>query len=434
MRVLGMILAGGEGSRLAPLTVERAKPAVPFAGKYRIVDFVLSNFVNSGIYALYVLTQFKSQSLVEHLQEAWQFSGILPDAFVIPAPAQMRRGRVWYRGTADAVYQNLHLIRRADPEYVAVFGADHVYRMHMGQMVDYHEAKRADVTVAVRPVPLAEATAFGILSVDRDGRVTGFAEKPRRPQPMPGYPELALASMGNYLFGPDALIEAVEADAAQETAHDFGRDIIPALIGERRVYAYDFRHNRIPGILPGEDPTYWRDVGTVEAYFEAHMELLGEAPPIDLRNRRWPIRTATYSDPPASLLGADGGGPVDCLVAEGALVVGSQVRRCILGRNVTVHRGCSLEEVVVNDGAEIGEGARIRRAILDKGALIPRGVTVGFDRKAEERLYHVTPTGITVVPRGPLGKSRKLAERGKGGPGAGAAHPAAPAAVAEAVR
>jgi len=293
MRVLGVILAGGEGSRLAPLTIERAKPAVPFAGKYRIVDFVLSNFLNSGIYALYVLTQFKSQSLVEHIQDGWQFSGILPDHFVIPVPAQMRRGRVWYRGTADAVYQNLHLIRRADPEYVAVFGADHVYRMHVGQMVDYHEAKQADVTVAVRPVALSEATAFGILSVDRDGRVIGFAEKPRRPQPMPGHPDVALASMGNYLFRPDLLWEILEADASRDTAHDFGRDIVPALIGDRRVYAYDFRHNRIPGSLPGEDPAYWRDVGTLEAYFEAHMELLGERPPINLRNRRWPIRTAT---------------------------------------------------------------------------------------------------------------------------------------------
>jgi glucose-1-phosphate adenylyltransferase len=399
MRVLGMIMAGGEGKRLFPLTAERAKPAVPFAGKYRIVDFVLSNFINSGIYALYVLTQFKSQSLVEHLQEGWQFGGILGDHFVIPVPAQMRRGRVWYRGTADAVHQNLHLISRASPEYVAVFGADHVYRMHIGQMVDYHEARRSDLTVAVRPVPLREATAFGIVAVNEDGRVIGFAEKPRHPQPIPGEPTLALASMGNYLFRPDLLVEALETDAPRETAHDFGRDILPSLIGSHRVYAYDFRQNRIPGVLPGGDPTYWRDVGTIEAYFEAHMELLGERPSLNLRNRRWPIRTATYSDPPSSILCEHGGGVVDSLVAEGCTVLGGQVCRSILGRNVVVHRGALVEGAIVNDGTEIGEGAQIRRAILDKGAVIPPGARIGYDSMADRGLYHVSEAGITVVPR-----------------------------------
>lgn len=399
MRVLGIILAGGEGRRLVPLTSDRAKPAVPFAGKYRIIDFVLSNFINSGVYALYVLTQFKSQSLVGHLHEGWQFGSLLTDHFVTPVPAQMRRGRVWYRGTADAVRQNLQLIRRADLEYVAVFGADHVYRMHVGQMVDYHETKQADVTVAVRPVPLAEASALGVLTMDRGGRVSGFAEKPLHPAPFPGYPDLALASMGNYLFRPELLEEALDADASRDTAHDFGGDIVPSLIGTHRVYAYDFRHNRIPGILPGEDPSYWRDVGTLEAYFEAHMELLGEHPPINLRNRRWPIRTATYSDPPAMLLGGDGTGIVNCLVAEGCAVLGGEARRSVLGRNVVVHRGCLIEEAIVNDGVEIGEGARIRRAIVDKGAFIPAGSRIGYDPEADRRFFHVTSSGITVIPR-----------------------------------
>lgn len=418
MQVLGVIMAGGEGSRLAPLTAERAKPAVPFAGKYRIVDFVLSNFINSGIFRLYVLIQFKAQSLVEHLQEAWQFSGILRDHFVIPVPAQMRRGRVWYRGTADAVYQNLHLIHRAAPDCVAVFGADHVYRMHIGQMVESHAATGADVTVAVRPVPLAGARAFGVLSVDGDGRVTGFAEKPRHPQPMPGEPGLALASMGNYLFRPDLLVEALEADAARDTAHDFGRDIVPALIRGHRVYAYDFRQNRIPGTLPGEDPTYWRDVGTVEAYFEAHMELLGEKPPLNLHNRPWPIRTATYSDPPATLLGREGSSLANCLVAEGCTVLGGQVHRSVLGRNVVVHAGCTIEEAIINDGAMIGEGAQVRRAIVDKGAVVPPGARIGYDREADRRLYHVSEAGITVVPRAPLRKPQGPSGTGRT-PGAG---------------
>lgn len=417
MQTLGMIMAGGEGKRLFPLTAERAKPAVPFAGKYRIIDFVLSNFINSGIYGLYVLTQFKAQSLVEHLQEGWQFGGILSDHFVIPVPAQMRRGRVWYRGTADAVHQNLHLIRRWDPEYVAVFGADHVYRMHVGQMVDFHEAKRADVTVAARPVPLSEARAFGVLSVDRDGRIIGFAEKVRNPPAIPGQPDLALASMGNYLFHPELLIEALEADAARESAHDFGRDIIPSLIAGHRVYAYDFRHNRIPGVLPGGDPTYWRDVGTIEAYFDAHMELLGERPPLNLRNRRWPIRTVTFSDPPATLLGMDRSGVENSLVVEGCAILGGKIRQAVLGRNVLVDRDGFVEEAVVNDGALIGEGARIRRAILDKRVVIPPGARIGYDAEADRRRYHVSEAGITVVPRTPLHPPegfRDIAE-GRGG-------------------
>jgi glucose-1-phosphate adenylyltransferase len=404
-----MILAGGEGKRLFPLTAERAKPAVPFAGKYRIIDFALSSFINSGIYAVYVLTQFKAQSLVEHLQEGWQFGGILSDHFVIPVPAQMRRGRVWYRGTADAVYQNLHLIRRAGPEYVAVFGADHVYRMHVGQMLDFHEAKRADVTVAARPVPLAEAKAFGVLTVDQDCRIIGFAEKVRNPPPIPGQPDLAFASMGNYLFRPDLLMEALEADASQDTAHDFGRDIIPSLIRRRRVYAYDFRHNRIPGVLPGGDPTYWRDVGSIEAYFDAHMELLGERPPLNLRNRHWPIRTATYSDPPAAILRMDGSGVENSLLAEGCAVLGGVVRNAVLGRNVVVHRGAIVEDAVVNDWAEIGEGARVRRAILDKGAVASPAARIGYDGEAGGRSYHVSETGITVVPRAPLHPPPKAA-------------------------
>ena len=301
MEVLGMVLAGGRGERLYPLTRDRAKPAVPFGGKYRIIDFVLSNFVNSGIYSIYVLTQFKAQSLMEHLQEGWQISGLLRDDFVIPVPAQMRSGVDWYRGTADAVYQNLHLIRRADPKSVAIFGADHVYKMNIRQMVEYHWQKEAEVTVAALPVRLHEATQFGVMEVDDEWRILGFEEKPERPKSIPSEPDWALVSMGNYIFETKLLLETLEDDAAKaQSSHDFGRDIPPRLVKEgRRVHAYDFRKNRIPTPLKGEEPSYWRDIGTIEAYYEANMELRAVDPSLKLSNQSWPIRTVIYGYPPA---------------------------------------------------------------------------------------------------------------------------------------
>ena len=269
-RILGIIMAGGKGERLHPLTRERSKPAVPFGGKYRIVDFVLSNFVNSGIFSIYVLVQYKSQSLIEHLQIGWRHGGLLRDHFISIVPPQMRMGEMWYRGTADAVAQNLHLIQDFNPDMVAIFGADHIYRMDLNQMLTFHQEAQADVTVAARPVAVGEAAQFGVLAVDRHGRVVEFTEKPPRPSPMPGDSARALVSMGNYLFDRRVLVEALVDDARRSTEHDFGRSIIPELVESGRVFAYDFQQNEVPGVKPYEEHGYWRDVGTVQAYWDAH--------------------------------------------------------------------------------------------------------------------------------------------------------------------
>jgi len=288
-RVLGIVMAGGRGDRLQPLTRSRSKAAVPFGARHRLIDYVLSNFVNSGIYALYVLVQYKSQSLIEHVSGTWRIGGRLPETFVTVVPPQMRGGETWYRGTADAVFQNLNLIRDFGPELVAVFGADHVYRMDLRHMIQFHLASRADVSVAARPVPLAEASEFGVITTGADGRINAFAEKPRSPEPMPGDPTSALGSMGNYVFATEVLVDALREDAARQSDHDFGRTIIPELLRRHRLFAYNFRDHRVPGVRPHEEPAYWRDVGTIRSYYEAQMDQLGAAPAFDLDNPRWPI-------------------------------------------------------------------------------------------------------------------------------------------------
>lgn len=403
MDVLGIILAGGRGERLYPLTQDRAKPAIPFGGKYRIIDFVLSNFVNSGIYSIYVLTQFKSQSLMEHLQEAWQISDVLGDRFIIPVPAQMRRDEGWYQGTADSVFQNLYLIERHNPEVVAVFGADHVYRMNVRQMIEEHRAKQAEVTVAVLPVRIEEGSAFGIVSVDQDMGIVGFDEKPSAPKPIPGEPAYCLASMGNYIFGKTALIEALEADD-QDTAsnHDFGKDILPTLISKKRLYAYDFRKNRIPLPFKGEESSYWRDVGTIEAYFEANMDLRSVDPSFNLYNRSWPLRTAGYGEPPAKFVFEEEGRrgvAINSIVEEGTIISGSEVYRSVIGRNVRIHSYSVIDNSIVMDWVEIGRNCKIRRTIIDKHNTIPPDTVIGYDTKKDKERYFVSEGGIVVVPR-----------------------------------
>ncbi|HEX4835265.1 MAG TPA: sugar phosphate nucleotidyltransferase, partial [bacterium] len=294
-RILGVVLAGGKGERLYPLTKERSKPAVPFGSKYRIVDFVLSNFINSGIYSLYILVQYKSQSLIDHIRRGWRSSALVDEHFVITVPPQMRWGESWYRGTADAVFQNMNLIRDIDPDLVAIFGADHVYRMDLRQMVDAHLDRRADVTVAALPVPIETASVFGILETDDDGRIIGWEEKPAEPRPMPRHPAKALSSMGNYVFSAEVLADVLAEDARRSTDHDFGRTIIPELYPYARVFAYDFLQNEIPGLHPTEERGYWRDVGTIEAYWRANMDLLGESPALDLDNPRWPILAPPFA-------------------------------------------------------------------------------------------------------------------------------------------
>ena len=404
MYVLGIIMAGGKGERLSPLTEHRAKPAVPFGGRYRIIDFVLSNFVNSGILSLYVLTQFRAQSLLEHLDRGWRTTDFLSDHFVTPVPAQMRLGTDWYQGTADAVYQNLYLIERHNPKLIAVFGADHIYRMNIRQMIDDHQRNSADVTVAALPVKIADASQFGIMEVDDEWRIVGFEEKPSRPKSIPGEPEYALASMGNYIFNADLLVRMLAADNEDpSSAHDFGHNILPRLFKHGTVYAYDFRKNRVPSTQKGEEPSYWRDLGTVEAYYEASMDLCSVDPSFNLYNRSWPLRTVGFGDPPAKFVfdwPDRQGMAVNSIVAEGTIVSGSHVRNCVVGRNVRIHSYSRIEDSVIMDWTEIGRGCKIRRAIIDKSNVIPQGTEIGYDPEQDRQRYHVSEGGIVVLRRG----------------------------------
>ncbi|MGH7332280.1 MAG: glucose-1-phosphate adenylyltransferase [Candidatus Rokuibacteriota bacterium] len=396
-RVLAMIMAGGKGERLHPLTRERSKPSVPFGGRYRIIDFVLSNLINSGVFSLYVLVQYRSQSLIEHLRMAWRMTGILSDAFIAVVPPQMRTGEAWYRGTADAVLQNLHLIDDFGPDVVVVFGADHIYRMDISQMLTFHLESGAEVTVAARPVRLEQASAFGVLSIESQHRVVEWAEKPRVPRGMPSDPTRALVSMGNYIFSRQALVDTLLDDARRSTDHDFGRSIIPEMVPAGRVFAYDFQDNEVPGVKPYEEPGYWRDVGTIESYWEAHMDLLGESPRFDLDNRRWPIQAGTHPGPPARFIGGD----VDnSLIAEGSLIKRATIRNSILGRNVWVNEGARIEDSIVMDYTSVGKGAHIRRAIIDRYNIIPADREIGGDREQDRLHYHVDSAGLVVVPRG----------------------------------
>lgn len=399
-KVLGIILAGGKGTRLYPLTKERSKPAVPFGGKYRICDFVLSNFVNSGIYSIYVLTQFKSQSLLQHLREAWQFSNLLNSQFIIPVPAQMRKGEHWYKGTSDAIYQNIHLLELSRPEMVAVFGADHIYRMDVSQMVRYHQENGAKGTIAALPLPVSEAGEFGTMAIDENWRILDFKEKTPNPPEIPGRPGWTLASMGNYIFDTEILVQELRRDAANpNSAHDFGRNMLPEMIHEHPLYAYDFLSNVVPGELP-ENRGYWRDVGTIEAYYDASMDLRSVKPALNLYNYQWPLRTAEYPQGPTKFtFDEEGrrGHALNSVVAEGCILAGGEVRNSVLGRRVFIDNGAVVEDSIVMDGCYIGAGAKIRRAIVDKNARVQAGETVGFDPAHDREKHHVSQTGIVVV-------------------------------------
>jgi len=402
LRVMAFILAGGKGTRLYPLTKERAKPAVPFGGRYRIVDFVLSNFINSGIYSIYVLIQFKSQSLLQHLRDGWEFTGLLKNHFVIPVPAQMRnQGEFWYRGTADAIYQNMNLIEQANPDLVCIFGADHIYRMNIRDMIEFHVKKAAEVSIAAIPVEKSLASEFGVIEADENGTILGFHEKNPDAPTMPGDPNRVYASMGNYIFSTGRLLRELAADAKREdSTHDFGRDILPGLIGRSAMMAYDFQTNNIPGDPPGQ-PAYWRDVGTIEAYYDANMDLRAVTPQLNLYNRRWPLRTAGYDDPPAKFVLDEEGGrrgeAVNSIVAGGSIVSGGMVRNSILGRGVRIHDFAVVEDSILFDNCIVGKRAQVRRAILDKNVIIPDGARIGFDPEEDKKHYHVTETGIVVI-------------------------------------
>ena len=403
-KILGMIMAGGKGERLYPLTKDRTKPAVPFGGKYRLVDFVLSNFLNSGIYALYVLTQFKAQSLIEHLQDGWQLGQVMRDHFIVTVPAQMRLGESWYKGTADAIYQNLNLIKRFHPDIVAVFGADHIYRMDIRQMVKFHVKNNADVTVAAVPVPIKKAAQLGIIDVEKDGLITGFQEKPRKPHSIPGRPNEALASMGNYLFNTEVLISELKENALRkETQHDFGKDIIPDLYQKKRVFAYDFKENKIPGEESLKETGYWRDIGTIENYYQANMDLRAIIPSFNLYNPRWPIKTTSYTElPPAKFVfnqHGRQGAALNSIICEGTIVSGGEIKDSVVGRNVFIHSYSEINQSILMDNVEVGRHARITHTIIDKNVKIPQGTVIGYNLEEDRKKYHVSPEGIVVIPR-----------------------------------
>ena len=401
LRVLGIVLAGGKGTRLYPLTKERAKPAVPFGGKYRIIDFVLSNFINSGVYSIYVLTQFKSQSLLQHLAEGWQFGGLLRNQFIIPVPAQMRSaGETWYQGTADAIYQNVNLVEQADPHVVAIFGGDHIYRMNLNGMIEFHEQKSAAVTVAAIPVDKKFATEFGVIETAPDGRIIAFHEKRADAPTIPGDSGRVYASMGNYVFSTRTLLRELYEDAANPaSSHDFGRDILPKLAGNSDVFAYNFQTNRIPGEA-ADSAAYWRDVGTIDAYYDANMDLRTVKPALNLYNRQWPLRTASYPEPPAKFTFDEEnrrGEAIDSICSGGCILSGGKVKNSVLFRGVRVHAGALVEDCLILDNCDIGRRARVRRAILDKNVRVPPDACIGYDLDSDRRFHHVTDSGIVVV-------------------------------------
>jgi glucose-1-phosphate adenylyltransferase len=398
-----MVLAGGEGKRLWPLTADRAKPAVPFGGIYRLIDFVLSNLVNAGLDRVVVLTQYKSHSLNRHISTNWRMSSLL-GSYVTPVPAQQRLGPRWFAGSADAIYQSLNLVFDEQPAYVVVFGADHVYRMDARQMLNQHIASGAGVTVAGLRVPREQARAFGVIQTDDGLRIDGFLEKPEDPAGLPDDPDSVLASMGNYVFSTHVLVDAVKRDAFDESSnHDLGGDVIPSLVDQGIVHVYDFAQNAVPGATE-KDAGYWRDVGTLEAYHDAHMDLVSTRPVFNLWNYEWPILAATPPLPPAKFVYDEPGrvgSAIESLVSPGCIVSGARVRRSVLSPGVDIHTGSEIDESVLLHGVDVGRGAVLRRVIVDKGVAIPPGVQIGVDHDADrERGFFVSEGGITVIGKG----------------------------------
>ncbi|QNE89322.1 glucose-1-phosphate adenylyltransferase [Corynebacterium incognita] len=393
--VLAIVLAGGEGKRLFPLTEDRAKPAVPFGGTYRLVDFVLSNLVNAGYMKIAVLTQYKSHSLDRHISQAWNVSGPTQQ-YIASVPAQQRRGKRWYNGSADAIVQSLNLIYDEKPDYVIVFGADHVYRMDPSQMVEEHIATGKACSVAGIRVPRAEAHAFGCIQADGMGTITEFLEKPADPPGTPDDPDMTYASMGNYVFTTDALIEALLSDEMnEESAHDMGGDIIPYFVAKDEAHVYDFSANEVPGATD-RDRGYWRDVGTIDSFYEAHMDLISVHPVFNLYNRLWPIHSTDVSNfPPAKFV--QGGIAQASMVAPGCIISGGTVRNSVLASDVHVGEGANVEGSVLMPGVRVGKGAVVRHAILDKNVYVHDGEIIGVDRGLDESRFTISAGGVVVV-------------------------------------
>ncbi len=399
IKTLAMVLAGGKGERLYPLTEHRTKPAVPFGGIYRLIDFVLSNLVNSGIHQIYVLTQYKAQSLLRHLQQGWVGTYPMNGLFILPVPAQMRVSESWYLGTTDAIFQNIYLIQQINPDLVLVFGADHVYFVDVSQMIDYHLEKGAEITIATVPYPITECGQFGVVVVDETWRVTNFQEKVPHPTPIPGQPDKGLVSMGNYIFNTNVLMEELVTDTVDaESSHDFGRDILPKAHQTRGVYAYNFCRNEVPG-LPGSND-YWRDVGTIKSFYDANMDLKNPLPQLNLYNPEWPVRSVKHHDPPAKVVvdtSGKAGFVENSLVVGGSIIAGGYVRDSIIGRNVYIGSGATVEESVVLGHTVIEAGAKIRRAIIDHGNVIRRGEEIGYDLERARDRYYIDESGIVVA-------------------------------------
>ncbi|MEM7738822.1 MAG: glucose-1-phosphate adenylyltransferase [Deinococcota bacterium] len=406
-KTLGMVLAGGKGTRLHPLTWKRTKPAVPFGSKYRIIDFALNNMINSEIYGMYLLTQFKAQSLTEHIQRNWRFGSFLSDYFITLAPAQMylyeELGAEWYRGTADAIYQNIHLIRGQEADFVAIFSGDHIYKMDISHMIQYHMELGADVSIAAYPTPVQDATRFGVLQVDNNYQITEFQEKPDNPNPMPDNPNMALASMGNYIFNADALSELLQHDAADaESSHDFGKDVLPYALQEGyKLQAYDFAQNPIPG--QSGPNTYWRDVGTLDSYWEASMDLVAAQPEFDIYNNDWPLRTSSEFSPPAKFVHEESdrrGQAFNSLVAGGVIISGGTIRKSLLSRRTRVNSYSVVENSVLFDDVTINRHCNIRNAIIDKNVEVPEGTDIGINLDDDRaRGLTVTDKGVVVIPK-----------------------------------
>jgi glucose-1-phosphate adenylyltransferase len=395
-KVLGIVLAGGEGKRLMPLTLDRAKPAVPFGGNYRLIDFALSNLVNAGYLRLCVLTQYKSHSLDRHISVTWRMSTLLGN-YVTPVPAQQRLGKQWFLGSADALYQSMNLIRDEEPDIIVVFGADHVYRMDASQMVEAHIESGAGASVAGIRVPRAEATDFGVIKTAADGvQISEFLEKPADPPGLVDSPDESFASMGNYVFSTDALVDALKRDAAnEESRHDMGGDIIPMMVERKDAAVYDFKRNDVPGSTP-KDRDYWRDVGTLSSYHEAHLDLVSVEPVFNLYNREWPIFTSHEQVPGAKFV--EEASADDCIVSGGSIVTGASISRSVLGTEVYVATGATVDKSVLMDNVRIGRGARVVNAIIDKNVVVPDHYEIGVDPDVDRKAgFTVTDGGITVL-------------------------------------
>lgn len=404
---LVMILAGGEGKRLYPLTKDRAKPAVPFGGRYRIIDFVINNFINSGFFKIKVLTQYKSDSLNKHITRGWALSPFL-NQYVDLAPAQMRTGNDWYKGTADAIYQNIFHITDEDPRYVCIFGGDHIYKMQVSQMLEFHKERKAHLSISAIPIPIEEASEFGIMEVDDDWRLVNFVEKPKyRPKSIPGRPDMCLASMGNYIFDKEILLDALTRDAQMaDSSHDFGKNVIPMLLSEgKNIYVYNFADNSFPGMAPAEQG-YWRDVGSIDAYWQANMDLLSYSPELNLYSKEWPLRTFNYNYPPAKFVWEEGdrvGMATNSMVSEGCIISGGGLSHCVLSPKVRINSYSSVSDSILMENVEVGRYSQIRKAIIDKNVVIPPHSKIGFDREEDiKRGFHVSEGGVTVVPKGAI--------------------------------